>query len=58
MIGAPCDDNELDINRLIALLKEANSLVSQSFEPTAPGGSELPPVQPRSPLSPPQQVSC
>lgn len=49
---------EFDINRLIGLLKEANSLLSQSFEPTAPGGSKLPPGQQKSRLSPPPPVSC
>jgi hypothetical protein len=57
MIEALCD-NEFDINRLLGRLKEANSLLSQSFEPTAPGGSKLPPAQPKSPLSPPPPVSC
>jgi hypothetical protein len=58
MIGALCDDKEFDINRLIGLLKEANSLLSQSFEPTAPGGSKLPPGQPKSRLSPLPPVTC
>jgi hypothetical protein len=57
MIGALCDDNEFDINRLIGRLKEANSLLSQSFEPTTRGGSRLPPAQLKSPLSPPPPVS-
>jgi hypothetical protein len=58
MIGALCDDSEFDINRLGALLKEANSLLPQSFEPKAPGGSKLAPAQLKSPLAPPALVSC
>jgi hypothetical protein len=58
MIGALCDDNEFDINGLIGLLKEAESLPPQFFGPTVPGGSKLPPAQPKSPLSPPPPVSC
>jgi len=58
MIGTMCDDNEFDINRLVGRLKEANSLLSQSFEPMAPGGSKLAPAQLESPLSPPPPVSC
>jgi hypothetical protein len=58
MIGTICDDNEFDITRLAGRLKEANSLLSQSFEPMAPGGSKLAPAQLESPLSPPPPVSC
>ena len=58
MIGALCYDNEFDINRLFGVLKEAKSLLSQSCEPTAPGGSKLPAERLESPLSPPPPPSC
>src|SRR6201999_1716174 len=51
MIEALWDGNEFDINRLLGRLKEADSFLSRSFEPTAPGGSKLAPAQPKSPLS-------
>jgi hypothetical protein len=50
-IESLCSEHEFDINRFLRL-KEANSLLSQSFEPTAPGGSKLPPAQSKSPPSP------